>query len=75
MEKYRTFAHDMRRKSRAIEFLPYDEIISKRIPGIIETDAEIARQAIREKYNKIQNDIDTANTPEKIKNIINKLEL
>jgi hypothetical protein len=55
----------MRRAARAEEFKPYDEAIAKQIPG---TDgAEIARQAIREKYAAVQADIDAAETPDEIK--------
>jgi hypothetical protein len=63
--KAKAIGHDMRRAARAEEFKPYDEAISKQIPG---TDgAEIARQAIREKYAAVQADIDAAETPDEIK--------
>ena len=76
IEKYRNFAHEMRRQARNAELSPYDEIISKRIPGgIHEVDAELKRQLIREKYYKIQDAIDAANKPEEIKNIISKIEI
>jgi hypothetical protein len=55
----------MRRAARSEEFKPYDEAIAKQIPG---TDgAEIARQAIRDKYAAVQADIDAAATPDEIK--------
>ena len=66
VNKAKTIAHDMRRAARADEFKPYDEAISKQIPGQVE-GAEVARQAIREKYVGIQANIDTATTPEEIK--------
>ena len=65
VDKAKAIAHDMRRAARAEEFKPYDEAIAKQIPG---TDgAEIARQAIREKYAAVQADIDAAETPDEIK--------
>jgi hypothetical protein len=65
VDKAKAIAHDMRRAARAEEFKPYDEAIAKQIPG---TDgAEIARQAIREKYAAVQAEIDAAETPDEIK--------
>jgi hypothetical protein len=65
VDKAKAIGHDMRRAARAEEFKPYDEAIAKQIPG---TDgAEIARQAIREKYAAVQADIDAAATPDEIK--------
>ena len=65
IDKAKAIGHDMRRAARAEEFKPYDEAIAKQIPG---TDgAEIARQAIREKYAAIQTSIDAAATTDEIK--------
>jgi hypothetical protein len=65
INKAKAIGHDMRRAARAEEFKPYDEAIAKQIPG---TDgAEIARQAIREKYAAIQTSIDAATTTDEIK--------
>jgi hypothetical protein len=65
INKAKAIGHDMRRAARAEEFKPYDEAIAKQIPG---TDgAEIARQAIREKYAAIQTSIDAAATTDEIK--------
>jgi hypothetical protein len=65
IDKAKAIGHDMRRAARAEEFKPYDDAIAKQIPG---TDgAEIARQAIREKYAAIQTSIDAAATPDEIK--------
>jgi hypothetical protein len=65
LTKAKNIGHDMRRAARAEEFKPYDEAIAKQIPG---TDgAEIARQAIRDKYAAVQADIDAAETPDEIK--------
>ena len=65
IDKAKAIGHDMRRAARAEEFKPYDEAIAKQIPG---TDgAEIARQAIRDKYAAVQADIEAAETPDEIK--------
>jgi hypothetical protein len=65
LTKAKAIGHDMRRAARAEEFKPYDEAIAKQIPG---TDgAEIARQAIRDKYAAIQTSIDAATTTDEIK--------
>jgi hypothetical protein len=65
INKAKAIGHDMRRAARAEEFKPFDEAIAKQIPG---TDgAEIARQAIREKYAAIQTSIDAATTTDEIK--------
>lgn len=70
VDKARGMAHDMRRAKRAEEFRPYDEIISLQIPGKSLTDAETARQAIRDKYAVMQSQIDAAVTVEEIKGIL-----
>ena len=67
IDKAKTIAHDMRRAARAEEFKPYDDAIAKQIPGNDFAQAEAARQAIREKYAAIQEQIDAAATPEEIK--------
>lgn len=67
LDKAKAIGHDMRRAARAEEFKPYDEVIMKQIPGNDAAEAEAARQAIREKYATIQEDIDAATTPDEIK--------
>jgi hypothetical protein len=67
IDKAKNIGHEIRRKARAKEFAPYDEVIAKRIPGTAEAEAEAARQAIRDKYADVQQAIDTAQTPEEIK--------
>jgi hypothetical protein len=67
IDKAKTVAHDMRRAARAEEFKPHDEVIMKQIPGVDAQAAEAARQAIRDKYATIQEQIDAAATPEEIK--------
>jgi len=67
LDKAKTIAHDKRRIARAEEFKPYDEIIAKQIPGSDAVTAEVARQAIREKYAVMQSIIDAASTVDEIK--------
>ena len=67
LDKAKAIAHDKRRAKRAEEFAPYDEVIMKQIPGVDAVEAEAKRQEIRDKYAVIQNDIDTAESPEEIK--------
>jgi hypothetical protein len=70
MDKARNIAHDMRRAKRAEEFAPHDEVIAKQIPGKASQDAEAARQAIREKYAQVQTQLDMAQTPDELKNVL-----
>ena len=67
INKAKNIAHDMLRAARAEEFKPHDEVIMKQIPGNDYTQAEAARQAIRDKYAVVQANIDAASTPEEIK--------
>ncbi len=64
ISKAKSIAHDMRRAARAEEFAPLD--ITATIPSEAEA-AEAARQAVREKYAVIQQNIESAATPEEIK--------
>lgn len=64
IDKAKTIAHDIRREERAKEFAPLD--IKATIPSEAAA-AEAARQAIRDKYAVIQNEIDAAQTPDEIK--------
>lgn len=57
IDKAKTIAHDIRRTKRTAEFAPLD--IKATIPSEA-VAAEVARQAVREKYAAIQADIDTA---------------
>lgn len=66
INKAKAIGHEMRRVAREAEFKPYDDAISKQIPGQME-GAEAARQAIREKYAAIQTAIDAAATTDDIK--------
>jgi hypothetical protein len=67
MVKAKTIGHDIRRQQRAAEFAPHDEVIAKQIPGKDVSAAEAARQAIRDKFDVVQTDIDAATTPQQIK--------
>ena len=67
LPKAKQIAHDKRRAMREEEFAPLDAIIAKQIPGKSATDAEAARQVVRDKYDKMQQAIDAATTPERLK--------
>jgi len=66
LDKAKIIGHEIRRKNRSAEFAPYDDVIAKQIPGQFE-DAESSRQSIRDKYVAIQLQIDSATTPDQIK--------
>lgn len=70
INKAKAIAHNVRRSIRAEEFKPYDEVIMKQIPGVDAQAAEAARQAIREKYAVMQNQIDAATTLDEIKSTL-----
>ena len=67
IDKAKTIAHDKRREARSAEFAPLD--IKATIPSEA-TAAEIARQAVRDKYATMQIAIDAATTTEQIKAVI-----
>lgn len=67
MPKAKEIAHEKRRSARAVEFAPLD--IEATIPAKA-AQAESAREAIRQKYAAMQNQIDAAQTPEQLKTII-----
>jgi hypothetical protein len=67
LERCREIGHDKRRTARAEEFAPLDAVIAKQIPGVSATEAEAARQEIRDKYAAIQTNIDAAEDPDQIK--------
>lgn len=70
INKAKDIAHEKRRAAREEEFKPYDEIIMKQIPGNDHNQAEAARQAIREKYAILQEQMDAAQTPEELKALL-----
>lgn len=69
LDKAKLIGHDIRRVNRDKEFAPFDEIIAKwlPVPGMTKEEAEASRQAIRDKYAVIQDQIDAAETPDEIK--------
>jgi len=70
MTKAKEIAHEKRRTARAEEFKPYDEVIMKQIPGNDYTQAEVARQAIRDKYAALQAQMDAAQTADELKALL-----
>jgi hypothetical protein len=67
IDKAKTIAHDKRREARSSEFAPLD--IKASIPSEA-TEAETARQAVRDKYATMQTAIDAATTTEQIKAVM-----
>lgn len=61
--------HAMRREARAKEFAPFDDVISKQIPGPALSAAEPQRELIRQKYHGIQMQIDQSETVEDLLSI------
>lgn len=73
LAKAKDIAHEIRREVRAEEFKPHDDVIAKQIPGVDYQEAEAARQAIREKYSVMQEQINAAQTVEELKTLIPKI--
>lgn len=67
MQKAHEITHAKRRAKRAVEMAPLD--IEATIPSKA-TQAEAARQVIRDRYAVMQTEIDAATTPEMLKAII-----
>lgn len=70
MDKAKTIGHEIRRAKRAEEFAPLDAEIAKQIPGTDTAAVEAQRQGIRDRYAVVQTKIDTATTPEEIKEVL-----
>jgi hypothetical protein len=70
MDKAKEIAHEKRRAARAEEFAPHDEVIAKQIPGVSAEEAEVARQAIRTKYEAMQTAMDAATTADELKALL-----
>jgi hypothetical protein len=70
LTKAKEIAHEKRRAARAEEFKPHDEVIMKQIPGNDMTEAEAARQVIREKYEELQTQMNEAQTVEELKELL-----
>ena len=69
LDKAKAIAHNIRRVARAEEFKPLD--VKATIPAEA-AEAEVARQAIRDKYAQIQADIDAATTVDKLETVMAK---
>ncbi len=65
--KAQAVTHERRRAKRQAEFAPLD--VEATIPAKA-TEAEAARQAIRDRYAVLQTEIDAATTPDALKAII-----
>ena len=70
LSKAKEISHNIRRAKREEEFKPLDDIISKKIPANNLDEVELERQKIRDKYEDIQNKIDSAKSPEELKKIL-----
>lgn len=70
MNKAKEIAHSIRREKREEEFAPLDAVIMKQLPGHSFDSVEQQRQAIRDKYAVMQNDINAAQDPQELKNIL-----
>lgn len=73
LNKAKAIAHDYRRNARAKEFEPWDNIISKQIPGNDFVNAEAKRQEIRDKYAQIQIEIDASGSVEELTSIVRNI--
>lgn len=67
IDKAKNIAHDVRRAKRAEEFAPLD--VKATIPAEAKA-AEAARQAVRERYFEMQQQIEAAQSAEQLKAII-----
>jgi hypothetical protein len=70
IQKAKEIAHTIRRDKREEEFAPLDEIIMKQIPSTDAIAVESQRQVIRDKYAAMQVEIDAAQDPQELKNIL-----
>lgn len=57
LKKAKNITHQKRRLKREKEFKPYDDIISKQIPGKDLDSTEKKREDIRKKYAELQKKI------------------
>lgn len=69
IQKVRESLHDFRRAIREEEFSPLDLKISASIPGINIEEIEAEREKIRQKYHKMQDDIDAIRTAKQAKHL------
>lgn len=70
LDTAKKISHNIRREQREKEFQPLDDLIAKKIPGTNETDVEAQRQQIRNKYAQIQTEIDSSQSTQELKEII-----
>lgn len=70
IDKAKAIVHDKRRAARAAEFAPLD--IEATIPAKA-AEAEAKRQAIRDKYAELQQQIDAAADVDTLKAIVESL--
>jgi len=70
LDHAKLISHERRRARRDIEMAPHDEVIMKQLPGKSAVDAEAARQAIRNKHEKLQLDIDAAGSTDALKTLL-----
>lgn len=70
--KSKEIAHGYRRAAREAEFAPHDESIAKMIPGRAD-EAELARAAIRAKYDGVQAQLDACATPDELRAVLQGL--
>lgn len=73
LDKAKLISHSLRRKARADEFAPLDDLISKQIPSVDVAAIEESRVAVRAKYDVIQTQIDAASSADELKSIIEKI--
>ncbi len=71
LTKAKKLAHRKRRNRRYSEFAPYDDIVSKGIPGTTDA-AEASRVGIRSTYTSMQSEIDACSTVDEIYAILQK---
>lgn len=71
IDKAKNIAHDARRTARSVEFTPLD--IKATIPSE-SIAAEVARQAVRDKYSVMQTAIDASTTVDELKVIVEEIK-
>ena len=69
VNKAKDITHEKRRAKRSEEFAPLD--VQATIPDKA-VEAEAARQAIRDKYDAMQAEIDAATSADKLKEVIER---
>lgn len=69
LEKAKAIAHDHRRAARDVQMAPLD---AKATIPMHAADVEVQRQEIREKFEVIQAQIDTAGTTDELKALLDE---